>query len=227
MREYRDYIPPEARSLDNRRWWQPIDCARDVYNYILDLCDGFQTNLPEPFFSLTQYCRLDTITVPNPYLYGADPPSSIKGGKWCRGIELECARDNGKPTSPYMAQATLHYYNGREGSILWGELAALITAMHNRAIQPDIDIQTSRSYMERGYVLKEELGNRLAFPQEKRFPVVMLSFMGPQHGRILYAFMDGEQLVLRQSRLFSFERKANAPFALFQRILLSHPIAER
>lgn len=81
--------------------------------------------------------------------------------------------------------------------------------------------------MERGYILKEELGNRLAFPQEKRFPVVMLSFMGPQHGRILYAFMDGEQLVLRQSRLFSFERKANAPFALFQRILLSHPIAER
>lgn len=62
MREYRDYIPPEARSLDNRRWWQPIDCARDVYNSILDLCDGFQTNLPEPFFSLTQYCRLDTIT---------------------------------------------------------------------------------------------------------------------------------------------------------------------
>lgn len=44
------------------------------------------------------------------------------------------------------------------------------------------------------------------FKYEQRFPVLMVSCVPPQHARIYYACMDGLEVVMRQSVLFSFRR---------------------
>ncbi|KAI9934901.1 hypothetical protein ASPWEDRAFT_175623 [Aspergillus wentii DTO 134E9] len=64
------------------------------------------------------------------------------------------------------------------------------------------------------------------YENERRFPVLMLSFLGPQHGRIFYACMDDEALVIRQSKLYSFEKGDSPPWDFFTRILRSSPEEE-
>lgn len=109
----------------------------------------------------------------------------------------------------------LHFGNGKDDSIKVGELSSIITMMRCRANQPKVDEDD------------QELEPRqLEFEKEKRFPVLMVSVMGPQHGRMFYACMDGGTLVIRQSRLFSFERKDTAPWELFQRVIVSCPLTE-
>ncbi|KAL1968691.1 hypothetical protein VTN77DRAFT_1517 [Rasamsonia byssochlamydoides] len=62
--------------------------------------------------------------------------------------------------------------------------------------------------------------------------ILMLSLMGPQHGRLLQAHLADthlasnghETLVIRCSKVHSFERQADAPFELFYRYLLSTPV---
>jgi len=51
----------------------------------------------------------------------------------------------------------------------------------------------------------------LTFPKEKCFPVLLLSYIGPQHGRLFCASLDGKQFVTKQSRIYSFETRAIAP----------------
>jgi hypothetical protein len=54
----------------------------------------------------------------------------------------------------------------------------------------------------------------------------MISLLGPQHGRLFYACMNDGDLVIRQSRLFSFEKKATAPWDFFTRVIISRPLKE-
>jgi hypothetical protein len=55
----------------------------------------------------------------------------------------------------------------------------------------------------------------------------MVSFMGYQHGRIIHAHQNRDgKLVLRYSRLFSFESKATAPFEFFYRVMLSTAVGD-
>lgn len=54
----------------------------------------------------------------------------------------------------------------------------------------------------------------------------MVSIVGPQHARIYYACMSGRQLIIRQSRLYSFMEEVMAPLHLFACMLLSHPLTE-
>lgn len=62
------------------------------------------------------------------------------------------------------------------------------------------------------------------FGSERQFPVLLVSFIGPQHGRVTYACVEsGQHLVNRQSRLCRFERLADAPFELFAGFLLNKP----
>ena len=49
----------------------------------------------------------------------------------------------------------------------------------------------------------------------------MLSFAGPQHGRIIHSHFDGTGLTLQCSRLFDFRQKETAPLSLFFRYTLS------
>ncbi|GAM42652.1 hypothetical protein TCE0_044r16827 [Talaromyces pinophilus] len=59
------------------------------------------------------------------------------------------------------------------------------------------------------------------FPDELNFPVLLLSYVGPQHGRFFYAYMVKDRLKIWQSRLYSFEQ---SPINLCTRVLLSCPV---
>lgn len=114
--------------------------------------------------------------------------------------------------------------------MLYGELALLITSMRNRATQLSIPEGMRERVFEDDFPLEELSDFPLEFPKEEMFPVVIFSFLGPEHGRIFYACMSGEQLVIRQSKLFKEEKSAlfdRALFDLFARVLLSRPLQEK
>lgn len=52
----------------------------------------------------------------------------------------------------------------------------------------------------------------------------MLSFMGPQRGRIIHSHFDGTSLTLQYSRLFDFRQKETAPLSLFFQYVLSSAV---
>lgn len=52
----------------------------------------------------------------------------------------------------------------------------------------------------------------------------MLSFMGPQHDRILHSYFDQNYISLKYSKLFSFERKETALVELFLQYVLSNSV---
>jgi hypothetical protein len=144
---------------------------------------------------------------------------------------LEYRKKNNIPVHPHLILMTMQSSIGREDSILLGELAPIITAMRNRAFQPlttegeEDDLFTT--YTDTPEDLPEALSSLpLAFAKETRFPVLLVSLLGSQHGRLFYACMDGQTLVIRQSKLYSFEKKDTAPWEFFSRLILSAPLKE-
>ncbi|KAF9886490.1 hypothetical protein FE257_011397 [Aspergillus nanangensis] len=115
---------------------------------------------------------------------------------------------------------------GENGALLYGELAAVVTIMYQRASQPILpedEEEEAGMFEELDNAGEESDGFPRAFPTEQRFPVLMASLFGPQHGRLIYAMVEGGRLVIHQSRIYSFEKEATAPFDLFARWLLSAP----
>lgn len=51
-----------------------------------------------------------------------------------------------------------------------------------------------------------------------------MSYMGPQHGRIIQASYDGQRLTIQYSQVWSFEVEEAAPVELFLRYHLSQPV---
>ncbi|OJJ87991.1 uncharacterized protein ASPGLDRAFT_1012690 [Aspergillus glaucus CBS 516.65] len=103
-------------------------------------------------------------------------------------LELLDDKDNPYPhviVSPYQP------IHGTEDSILLGELAILISAMRGRANQPKVEMKDGDEW--------EELScYDLTFPKEKCFPVLLLSYIGSQHGCLFCASLNGNHLVIRQ-----------------------------
>lgn len=128
---------------------------------------------------------------------------------------------NGQRVYPHLTIGVCHTFYGHEETIIWGELAAIVDAMNARSQQQVITEQEEEELQEPEALPPS--GPR-AFDREERFPILLLSFLGPRHGRVLYACMDDEQLVIRQSRLYSFETLARAPVDLFARLHLSQPL---
>lgn len=54
----------------------------------------------------------------------------------------------------------------------------------------------------------------------------MVSCVGPQHARVLYAIMDDFNVIIRQSRIYSFEQRDVDVLDIFSTHLLSRPIEE-
>lgn len=126
---------------------------------------------------------------------------------------------------------TVNACDGSDDKILPGEVAAIVTAIRNRLKQPNVDGYDD----ERKEALFDQVrdnpsdAGRLppSFATEARFPVLMVSFLGPQHGRMFYASMDGGELVIQQSRLYSFEKKNTAPWDIFTCWLLGRPLSSK
>ncbi|KAL1968695.1 hypothetical protein VTN77DRAFT_1521 [Rasamsonia byssochlamydoides] len=96
---------------------------------------------------------------------------------------------------------TCHELLGNQ-MILYGELAPIVWAINIRLHQEE-------------------------FKKHDQAPILMLSLVGPKHGRLLHASLDDDgALVIRCSGYYSFERLADAPFDLFCRYFLSTPVGE-
>lgn len=136
----------------------------------------------------------------------------------------EPAWENDRPTYPHLLITTLHSISGNDDSMLWGELVALIEAMHSRANQPLVKDEETQRLFDEG--AQEFPGKSRAFAGEKGFPVLMLSFLHNHYARIFYAQMEGRNLMIRQSRLYSFQTRDDTIVELFVRFLLSSPVFE-
>ena len=178
---------------------------------------------------VTNINRYISNRLPNPlWLWGSwgshDPDH---GGYWHGRDILECLREDSPGIYPHVTLSLIQPFNGREGCMLFSELYIVLSAMHRRANQPRVDLEDveAQNALHSGS-LNSYQKMRKEFAVEKRFPILLLSYMGSQHARIIYACMDGQKLVIQQSRLYSFEEKDSAPFDLFARILLSRPLTE-
>ncbi|GMF73908.1 unnamed protein product [Aspergillus oryzae] len=155
---------------------------------------------------------------------GWHPPT---GGRWDVSFFLEPEKQNTSPF-PHIAVGASQPVDATDNSILYGELAVIITVMNSRAKQPQAQ---SEEEMESLFDMVEEEVEKTfqkspAFANEQTFPVLLFSFVGPQHARILCASMNQRQLIVRMSRLYSFERKEEAPLDLFTSWLFSRPVVE-
>ncbi|KAJ9273465.1 hypothetical protein DTO212C5_539 [Paecilomyces variotii] len=214
--QFREYLEPSQRpegSLDY--YWRPEACAREVSQYITYFARRTFRKLPKSR-------QLSSISHPDPFLLWGDLDRNY-GLSWSTHVLLEAPKSDGYPIKPHITMTTVIDRVGQDGSIFYEELAPLVAAMRNRANQPEVPPEQWESLLELLDI--GELPDKRVFRNEKIFPVLMLSFLGPQHARVFYARMNGNELVIGQSKLYSFERKNDANIELFARLLLSTPIS--
>ncbi|OJJ73393.1 hypothetical protein ASPBRDRAFT_194344 [Aspergillus brasiliensis CBS 101740] len=111
----------------------------------------------------------------------------------------------------------------RENSILYSEISALVEAMRGRANQREVDSRVEREKLYEDGGRGKEMYPYL-FSDEEYFPVLVVSCVMPQHARLFTACMSQWKLVIRQSKLYSFEWRDEAPVDLFTRLFLSRPL---
>ncbi|PCG94143.1 Hypothetical protein PENO1_080070 [Penicillium occitanis (nom. inval.)] len=114
-----------------------------------------------------------------------------------------------------------------DGSISYGELALLITAMRNRAFQRygfvGSDSESDDESPDKGNV---PVNNGFLFEHEQQFPVLLVYIVGLQHARISYACMDELKIVIRQSKKYNLLKKDEETLNFLSRILLSSPLED-
>ncbi|RAL03328.1 uncharacterized protein BO80DRAFT_453512 [Aspergillus ibericus CBS 121593] len=127
--------------------------------------------------------QLDPISLPNPFLLGGGLNGAYPTiyDQWIAEIMLEPEMVEGRRIYPHVTLGVAQSHNGTEDSMLFGELAPLISAMRCSGRPASSSLSMSNT-------------------------VLLLSFLGPQNGRHFYAYMEGAQLVIVQSRLDSFTR---------------------
>ncbi|KAE8362392.1 hypothetical protein BDV27DRAFT_166272 [Aspergillus caelatus] len=224
-----DYIRPEDRSdTEDDRCWSPEDCSGDAVQFFYQWALAGRT-LPRRHTCLMDFCGVHPVTFPNPFLrccpdIGWHPPH---GGHWEINFFLEPEKQNASPL-PHIAVGSSQPVNARDNSILYGELAVILAVMHGRVNQPKVESEEEMASLfdtQQG-VFEKICHENPAFPNEQTFPLLLFSFVGPQHARILCASMNQRQLMVRMSKLYSFERKEEAPLELFTSWLFSRPVVE-
>ncbi|PYH32845.1 uncharacterized protein BO87DRAFT_439732 [Aspergillus neoniger CBS 115656] len=168
--------------------------------------------------------KLKNIYWPDPFylgceLFGAYP--SVHD-HWGAILRIEPDMVDGHRIYPHLTIGLALSHCGKESSMLYEELAVIISAMQCRALQPRVpedkalfeeDIETIKS-------MPREFGD------EKTFPLLLLSFPGPQNFRYFHVCMRGTRMLILQSKLYSFEKKETAPIELLVRLAMSQPLSE-
>ncbi|KAL4790277.1 hypothetical protein BDV19DRAFT_394222 [Aspergillus venezuelensis] len=185
----------------------PLARAEDLAPFIEKWAmDGFSHSfLPENVFSLARLCNVLPL--------------------WITRVDAFI------PTSSFSAfQAS----NSTEGKITQGELTSIVTAMRNRSRQSaEFDMEKALGDSEDEDLAYSEDRKRIRkhedymFADETRFPIIMISLLGPQNARIIYAYMDSRQLFLRMSSLMDFSSGDTARMELVGGVLLSSMLKER
>ncbi|KAK2767595.1 hypothetical protein FQN54_003753 [Arachnomyces sp. PD_36] len=228
---FRDYNPPSDPEEREKGWWEPLDCARGIETFL----DLWSRGCWRPgAINLREQCGLRHIRVPNPFLLLNPCPGNMwppPESRWSLETTLESLPnpqnpDNNMTAHPHLILMTILGGNGKEGSILAGELASIIVTMYNRLHQPETYGEEDEEDLMENAKYAEARSRKRAFPTEGRFPILLISLMGPQHARLSYACMDDAELVIRQSKLYSFEVGDTAPWDFFSRFALSRPLTE-
>ncbi|GKZ51549.1 hypothetical protein AbraIFM66951_006102 [Aspergillus brasiliensis] len=142
--------------------------------------------------------------------------------RWNTECVIEPCPNNGK-VYPRLAFHLIDVTTARENSILYSELSALVEAMRGRANHRKVESEVEREKLyEDGGRGKRKYP--YLFNDEEHFPVLMVSCVMPQHARLFTACMSQRKLVIRQSKLYSFEWRDEAPVDLFTRVFLSRPL---
>ncbi|KAI9374573.1 hypothetical protein BJX61DRAFT_540697 [Aspergillus egyptiacus] len=193
---------------------------------------GFPRSLRAGVATLGDLCNIGPVFEPHPLHPGATGFQYVDylGISWRTFVHETILTRTNKTQYPHLTLVTALSCIGHDDSITRGELLALITGMRNRSRRPaESDEEAAMkedpdafSDDESDAPLNEE---DLLFKDECRFPVLMLSFVGPQHGRLTYACMSGTDLIIRQSKLYSFIDAQSAPLRLFACALLSKPLS--
>ncbi|ODM15792.1 hypothetical protein SI65_08632 [Aspergillus cristatus] len=137
--------------------------------------------------------KWDPLTLGNPYLnFGggwlfSGPTEKADKTRWNSNLILE--DKSGK--YPHITVVTcVDCVVDSPDTVLLAELSVILSIIRNRMRQEGFD-------------------------NEPVYTILMLSFMGPQHGRIIHSAFDRMTLALQYSQLFNFERKQTAPLRLF------------
>lgn len=128
------------------------------------------------------------------------------------------------PGKVLLAMHACHSRDGNEDSILFAEFYILVCAMRNRANQRSVpDEEEQRALWDDHTELSVE-DYDFEYQHEQHFPVLLLSHVGPQHGRFFYAYMVNDRLKIWQLKLYSFEQEKQSLITLCTQILLSKSI---
>ncbi|PKY00582.1 hypothetical protein P168DRAFT_285258 [Aspergillus campestris IBT 28561] len=227
--EFRNYNPPADPLEIELGQWDPMSCGTVVCRYV----KAWACGLPRPglgeWWSIKGPGHARGISIPHPLLLGPGWNRSYPSGMdhWSTQKLMEFPRESSPGVYPHVVAPLVQNFNARDNTMLYSELSTIVATMRNRANQPKVDPNNVEA-QEALFTESEEKIHELKreFPMEQRFPVLLLSFVGPQHGRLFYACMDRRRLVIRQSRLYSFEDNATAPLDLFARMFLSRPLHE-
>ncbi|QMW36010.1 hypothetical protein F9C07_1954468 [Aspergillus flavus] len=219
--DFRDYDPPADAQADDNEYWNTGLCTEMLAEYFKSyILGGFPRRLPPNTCSLADMRQLNWISVPHPFLLGAglDCYYPRSRNSWSAGPILE-PKSSGDHVYSHTTLVVTQDCEGSNDSMLFGELAPIICSMYNRARQPQVPNEDQESMFDApGKIAQYDL----QFP-EVHFPVMLISFVDPQHGRIFCGYMNGGELIIHQSKLYSFERKESAPFDLFASFALSQP----
>ncbi|RDW76600.1 uncharacterized protein DSM5745_06592 [Aspergillus mulundensis] len=137
--KYPNYVAPPAGVINiyHTRWCptkRTVSATKYLEKWALN---GFPRRLPPGVVDMATNCDIQWVGVPHP-IY---PDSRGFHRSWPVTNEwesriYECGHMLEQTDFPHVILITHHSCNGHEGSIMQGELAAIITAMRNRADQP-------------------------------------------------------------------------------------------
>ncbi|PYH66537.1 uncharacterized protein BO88DRAFT_468911 [Aspergillus vadensis CBS 113365] len=224
-----NYIPLADRNEAREKGWLVTDeenCSDEAALFFTQYATANRV-FHRPYSSLMDFCEVRKMTPPNPFMSYATQIGPCPSTGRCWGIRLFLEpqiRDT--PPFPHIAAVAYQPMKARDGSILCGELATILNIMRSRVKEFKVESEEMiEGLSDMNEQELEDLSQKSpAFPNEQKFPVLLVSFVGPQHARLLCASMYTHALIIHASKLYSFEREQHAPLDLFMSWLFAHPV---
>ncbi|KAJ6084290.1 hypothetical protein N7486_011090 [Penicillium sp. IBT 16267x] len=219
-----EYVPTLQDALDtiqNRppATEDPLEAAQELLQKML-----------EDYYSRDVYSHVESINCHFPYIFASDREGGPPGlpffrlnqigdvSTWVCDINLSLGLTDA---------GTLNWFR-QKNSVIWKHELFLedrdktsplphascfiIAAVDATLADQDLTLHEMRAIMIRSR------GSRRKWPI---YPILLISLMGKQHGRITQVIFEKGRIVLQYSKLWSFEFEDTAPIELFTRYMMS------